>query len=364
MRVIFVFLCLLPVLLFGQEKYHIIGEVDQLKDYKMVYLEHGLIGEERIDSTIVVDGKFEFKGEVVAPTYAQITIKRNSDVWDGLPQYMELYLCSGNIYIEGEKLDAKMLRGNELNETFAKYKKELEPLQKWRRKENVFSRENSHIVSKGLDDERAFDYSFFNSNPLNYLSFNLMQRLLSEENVLEFEEKYEKLKHLNISDKYRTIFEDRLKRYKKRAIGQEAIDFSFQSVDDEILKLSDLKGKLVLIRFWDPAAHGWKDNSHLKEVNSLLDEHQKLDFVILRISVLVDNKNLNWRKMIQENTLKYVKDVCLDSENRKLVIDKYARYVNGYSVDDMFSSFLIDQEGKIIMAGVSVKKLDDYLENL
>src|SRR5690606_40828910 len=151
----------------------------------------------------------------------------------------------------GEKLDSKILKGNELNETFAKYKKELEPLQKWRRKKNLFTKENHDIVTKGLDDERAFDYSFLNSNPLNYLSFNLMQRLLSEETVLEFEAKYEKLNHLNISEKHRTLFEDQLKRYKNRAIGQEAIDFSFQSVDGEILKLSDLKGKLVLIRFWD-----------------------------------------------------------------------------------------------------------------
>lgn len=361
-EILFILLCF-PTLIFGQEKYHIIGEIDQLKDYKIVYLEYGLIGEEEIDSAIVVDGKFEFKGEVTQPTYAQITI-RNKKVWDGLPQYMELYLCSGNTYIEGEKLDPKILKGNELNETFAKYKKELEPLQKWRRKENVFAKENHDIVTKRLDDERAFDYSFLNSNPLNYLSFNLMQRLLSEETVLEFETKYGKLNHLNISEKHRTLFEDRLKRYKNRAIGQEAIDFWFQSVDGEILKLSDLKGKLVLIRFWDAAANGWKEDAYLQDVDRLLKEHQMLDFVILRISLLVDNKNLNWKKMVQQNTLKYVKDVCLDSENRKLVIDKYARYVNGYSVDDMFSSFLIDQEGKIIMAGVGVKKLDNYLKKL
>lgn len=356
-------LLVFPSLLFGQEKYHIIGEIDQLKDYKMVYLEYGLIGEEVIDSAKVVDGKFEFKGEVIQPTYAQISIRSNNKVWAGLPQYMELYLCSGNIFIVGEKFDPKILKGNDLNETFAKYKIGLEPLQGWRRKSDLLAKENHDLMWNGLADERAYDYSFLNSNPLNYLSFRLMQGLLSEETVLEFEEKYEKLKHLNISEKSRTIFEERLKRYKNRAIGQEAIDFSFQSVDGEILKLSDLRGKSVLIRFWD-AAYGSKEDVYLQEVERLLYEHQKLDFAILRISLHVDNNNSNWKKLVQENTTKYVRDVCLDNENRKLVFEKYAEYVNGYDVNDMFSRFLLDKEGKIKMVGVNLQKLNNYLKNL
>ena len=350
----------LPLILNAQERYHIVGNINQLKQYDYVYLEYGLIGEEKLDSARIQNGRFEFKGEVEDPTYARLTIKKKNKLLDSLPGYMELYLSEGKIYIEGEKLDSKLLRGNEINETFARYKEGIEPLRKWRRQKNLFDEGVSNQIIAGLNKEQDFDYQFLQNNPLNYFSFTLMQSLLSEKTVFEFEKKYEVLKPLIKRERTKEIFENRISRLKNVGIGVIPQDFSFETAEGEQLKLSNLSGKYVLLSFWD-ASTQIRSNGQFDTLLHALNEKNNSDFIILRVSLHSLSFHDKWREQVKLENSPFLLNAYVNDENRKLIFDKYARKQSGYEINELFGTYLLDKNGRITDVGVENETLKSYL---
>lgn len=103
--------------------------------------------------------------------------------------------------------------------------------------------------------------------------------------------------------------EELILRTKKCAVGQKAPDFELVTPEGKRIKLSDLRGKYVLVDFWA----SWcgpcrKEIPHIKKVYS-----EFKDKGLQVVGVSIDKSEKSWRKALEEERMDYLQ--LLDAEN-------------------------------------------------
>lgn len=141
-----------------------------------------------------------------------------------------------------------------------------------------------------------------------------------------------------ISGKWLRHRSDSLYHY---TIGAEAFDFEFQDREGKKVRLSDYRGKIVLVDFWA----SWCGPCR-KEMKSLLPIYNELKGDDLEfISVSLDSKEENWRKMLEEEKLPWV---MLWNKEGFVIGDKPNAIQRAYGFYSIPFIVLIDKNGKVI----------------
>jgi thiol-disulfide isomerase/thioredoxin len=140
-------------------------------------------------------------------------------------------------------------------------------------------------------------------------------------------------------------------------IGQKAPDIIMTGVNGDTLKLSDLKGKMVLIDFWA----SWcgpcrKENPHLVEAYTKFN-HAKFKtgkgFTVFSVSL--DMNADAWRKAIADDKLEWPYHVC----DLKGWGNAAARQ---YGVQSIPVNYLIDANGIIVAKNLRGSALQEALK--
>jgi len=135
-------------------------------------------------------------------------------------------------------------------------------------------------------------------------------------------------------------------------IGAEAPDFSQKTPDGEDLKLSDLRGKIVLVDFWA----SWcgpcrKENPN---VVRMYEKYKDKGFEILGVSL--DKQKGRWLQAIEQDKLTWQQVSDLKGwQNEVAAI---------YSVRSIPSTVLVDAEGKIMARNLRGAALEEKLEKI
>ena len=140
--------------------------------------------------------------------------------------------------------------------------------------------------------------------------------------------------------------------------GSVAPDFVLKSPSGKKIKLSKLKGKVVLIDFWASWCKPCRaENPNVVEA---YNKYRKSKFEngngFEVLSVSLDRAPEAWKKAIESDGLKW-KNHCIDDGGK---------VSTQYGVKSIPTAFLIDGEGKIIAYGSEIRglKLHMALDNL
>lgn len=305
-----------------------------------------------VDSALVMNEEFQFKGKVNRPTLTHIRIissKDNKTFW----------LENNEIDIEGEKgifLDAQI--------TGSKTQKEAELLAK--RKDSIFkemekledkitadNRDSLFVIyERMIDAESIINSDFVEDYPDSYESLTRLyrskERLGRDRTTKVFSLLAENLKSTDEGKAIKEFIEKNI----NPEVGDKYIDFEQPNIDGEMVKLSDAKGKYTLIEFWA----SWC--GPCRSLNPELVEQYKLykdkGFEILGVSL--DKDEERWKKAIEKDELIWENVSDLKGDNNEAAMI--------YGVRDIPDNFLIDEDGIIIARFIRGDKLKKQLKEL
>jgi thiol-disulfide isomerase/thioredoxin len=146
-------------------------------------------------------------------------------------------------------------------------------------------------------------------------------------------------------------------RLPKYESGEMAKEFSATLADGSIFKLSDLKGKYVLLDFWG----SWCGPCR-KENPSLVALYQETrnksyknagSFEI--VSVAIETKEASWRKAIESDGLVWKYQIG--------EMDRFSSPIATlYGVREIPTKYFISPEGRILMVNPKVGEISSYLK--
>ena len=115
-------------------------------------------------------------------------------------------------------------------------------------------------------------------------------------------------------------------------IGNRAIDFELQTLDGKIVKLSDLRGKPVLLNFWATWCGPCRfEMPFLQEVN---DSYSAKGLVLLAVDIGENSATVQ----------KFMTDLNL---SLTVPMDTTAKVAKSYGILNIPSTFIIDKDGII-----------------
>lgn len=354
-------LTLLTVSVFAQkQKYSISGHIDGIQSDK-IYLEQNINNKfMTIDSSKITNGAFLFKGEVTnGVNFAAIRVPK-------VRGYIAVFTESGNIKVNA-KIGAWNLaeikggkNGEALSEVYNNevtyYDKSMEYLalyqkmmrEKKRDSVNYYLKLHKEYIAKGEENIANFmKESKGSAVALYYFRMNKMNKTSDYNEVAEFLNDYDSLKFASNNDY--VMIKNYLSLLDKIRVGSVIEDIILPQQDGKILKLSQFRGKYVLIDFWASWCAPCRNEG--KHILKLYEQYGWPNFEVLGVSI--DNEPTRWVKAIED-----------DKTPWQHVLDKESLYKAKFGISSIPILILISPEGKIIDNKTTAEKLSVFIENL
>lgn len=329
---------------FSQTHYMVQGSTSKDFEDKKVYLI--LVEEDNLisDSTVIVNGKFSFKGELFQSCWAAVRI----DGLDGIFIVLE----NGNIRISINKGHVKC-GGTLTNDVFQKYWQEYQVLnqsfrenyvrldsldvsdeEKWKLKKQIHAQQTEktknfvkEVVRNNLD----------NIIPAFWL--RVFQELITADELKSMLSKASpKLKKNRFIEKLGNVQQ-----------GCSYVDAELEKSDGTKINLSHFvgKGNYVLINAW--ASWCGACIAEFPEMNLIGEKYYDYGLRILTISI--DQDRESWRKALQR----------LKLAGKQMLAD-YS-FVNAYGINKIPALILISPEGTIVRRNFAITELEGIMED-
>ncbi|OUU01955.1 MAG: hypothetical protein CBB99_02955 [Bacteroidetes bacterium TMED39] len=161
---------------------------------------------------------------------------------------------------------------------------------------------------------------------------------------------YSKMKIMHPASQYTEQLAGRIENLSPLEVGAVAPEITLKTPSGKELKLSSLRGKMVLIDFWASWCRPCRAEN--PKVKVVYDKYKSKGFEIYGVSL--DNSKSRWLGAIEQDGLswKHVSDL---KGWKSIAAQKY-------KITSIPNTYLIDREGKIIAKGLRAYQLDKFLE--
>jgi len=325
-------------------------------------------GFKEIDTTVVLNGKFEIKGKVEDLDLYFLREEKTN-------QMISLILENSNIDIKLHKdsIQTSVVKGTFQNDELIKFNKEFTSMQNSLQEFQTVNNEkmqaaiqnNDTVVSNQLreqyfalrDKMEAFQGDYAKKNKKSFVSVLIIKDLLDNPSFSpeEVSDMYKNLDAELKTNKHAKKIEEILENLSKLAIGKKAPDFSAKSPDgNEVSLKSSLGSKVTIIDFWA----SWCKPCRVENPNmvALYNEFKDSGLSIIGVSLDQEGKLEDWKNAIAQDNLTWY-----HLSNLKFWQDPIAEL---YNVKSIPAIFVLDANGIIVAKDIRGEELKNKVKEL
>ena len=307
------------------------------------------------DSAKITNGQFSFDGKIKEPVQAGLSGAVKSRSMDD-PNFTSIFLEPGAMQVSLQKDHFKeaVISGSASQSQYAallhakekiaaRYQKQLDSLRTEKDKEkNAAIRERLAPYFAELDRE---DVKFIAAHPTSHITAWLLRFHMSDTSLDSLEEYYRRLGAVVQHSSFGKEVAEALQKLRNGSPGSMAKDFSTTDINGNPLRLSDFKGKYVLLDFWA----SWcvpcrKGNPHLKE---LYNRYRDQGFEIIGIAD-DDRAEDAWKQAVEKDGIGIWKHVRRGLKYQDGEFDHSADISDWFGIHTIPTKILIDPQGKIV----------------
>jgi peroxiredoxin len=360
-------MCLLPLGLKAQNSFTVQGKIGPKAAPSMVFLNYYQEGKPVKDSVMLQQGQFSFKGKVNSPSEAIISVKEQGAKQAGGDE-ITFYLENSKITISSmDSLWKATVKGSKTNDDEAALRLLQRPYRKvadsimrvynsWtpeQRKDTALTKTLAPPMRASQAGYDSVNRVFISSHLNSYIALRVFREL---ELGYDFNPDTAERRFARFPAKLRESYSGKkmaamIEIGKKTNTGVIAMDFMQNDTTGKPVKLSDFRGRYVLVDFWA----SWCKPCRAENPNLLkaYNKFKEKNFTILGVSLDDEDGRKAWLHAVAKDGMPWTQVSDLKGFKSKAAVD--------YGINAIPANFLIAPDGKIIARNLRGDDLEKKL---
>ncbi len=344
------------------------GIVNGLRSY--IKIIDGTRKEIVIDTAIVMNEEFTFRGEIKNPAIRVLSINSVNGI---LPFVLEPGRTSIEIY--KDSIFTSEVGGTVNNKDYNLFKTEYRKMNyaiiefrklvaKAKGENNLTRLDSLQVKNREMRDALSnFAHDFIDERPNSDLSLLLLESQLigQNQNLERIKENLTSLKSVINRNSANKLIGQKIETFinLKEAqantdIGKIAPNFTAPTADGELLSLNDIKGKVTIIDFWA----SWCKPCRIENPNvvRVYEKYHDKGLEIISISLDKNGQKERWLKAVKDDNMSWY-----HVSNLKFWNEPVAKM---YNVSAIPATFILDENGKIVAKKLRGPALEQKISEL
>ncbi len=317
--------------------YMISGTVSGYPDGTVVDLINGYNGTPEA-SSLVTKGKFTFSGKADQPERKAISFNKQGP-------YISLFIDNSLVKINGSKdsIDKAIVTGSVANDQYTVFNSVIKPYQHLFVPDAAIDPVSAKNVSKAIEGF-VTKYPGSHVSPLAILTHN---QVIADGDKME--ELYNTLSAEVKETPISKYIEQQIGEAKKNPIGKVLPDFTQADTAGNVVRLSSLQGKYVLVDFWASWCGPCRQEN--PNVVTAYQKYKNKNFIVIGVSL--DKSKQPWVDAIHKDNLTWPHVSDLKGWQNAVA--------QQYQIFSIPQNFLLDPTGKVIAKNLRGPALDQTL---